>query len=161
MSDVARRGEVSHSEAGMQPVAETPEHRGATPISIERARFDLEMQRLRKLREEQPLQRGVDPIATSPELVHAVARAASIWSVKRIAEALGMGRSTVHEWIARAGRDDGRARLEPTTGSWLGDTEITSLCRCVSALDALDRDGRQRVLNYLDERYFGRAKVKP
>lgn len=132
-----------------------------TPISIERARFDLEMQRLRRLREEQPPERGVDPLKTSPDLVHGVAHAAGIWSPKRVAEALGMGRSTIHEWIARAGRSTAQARFDGGSNTWLDDAEITAICRCVAALDAVDREARHRVLNYLDERYFGRAKGKP
>lgn len=133
----------------------------ATPISIERARFDLEMDRLRTLRKEQPPERGVDPLKTSPELVHGVARAAEVWTVKQIAEALGMGKSTVHEWIARAGRDAARAHLSVVPEPWRDDAEVTAIVRCLAALDAVDRDARHRVLNYLDERYFGRTKVRP
>lgn len=135
--------------------------RAPTPISIERARFDLEMQRLRQLRLEQPRERGVDPVATSPDLVQGVAEAAAIWGTRKVAEALGMGRSTIHEWIARAARSAAREHVERAANPWLDDGEITAIHHCVLALDALDRDGRQRVLNYLDERYFGRAKVKP
>lgn len=133
----------------------------AVPIPIERARFDLEMERLRRLREEQPLQRGVDPVATSPDLVHGVARAVETWSIKRVAEALGMGRSTVQEWTARAARDAARGRVDVTPEPWREDVEVVAIHRCITALDTLDREGRHRVLSYLDERYFGRAKVKP
>lgn len=133
----------------------------AAPIPIERARFDLEMDRLRALRTEQPLRRGVDPIATSRDLVHGIARAAEIWSAKKIADALGMGQSTVHEWIGRARRDSARAALVAAPEPWRDDAEVSAICRCIVALDAIDRDARHRVLNYLDERYFGRAKVKP
>lgn len=132
----------------------------APAIPIHRARFELEMERLRALRKEQPPQRGVDPVQTSPDLVHGVASAAGIWSVKKVAEALGMGKSTVSEWVARARRDGARG-LSADPRPWHDDVEVAAIFRCIAALEPLEREARHRVLNYIDERFFGKAKVKP
>ena len=107
------------------------------------------------------LQQRLNPSSGGPELVRGVARAAGVWSPRRVAEGLGMGRSTIQEWIARAARSTAIARADAEPTPWFDDAEIAAITRCVVALDAVERDARHRVLNYLAERYFGRAKVKP
>lgn len=117
-------------------------------------RFNLMIERIKALRAESTLERGVDPMQGAPELVRAVADAADIFSARRVAKALGMGESTVGEWRERARR---ASKVEGAdAASFGGDLEIRAIVRCVEELDRLDREGRSRVLNYLDERYFGR-----
>lgn len=130
--------------------------RSTTPVAIDKARFDREMARLLELKRSQPTRRAVDPLATSPDLVRGVVAAAEEWSTREIATALAIGKSTIHEWSYRVRRADG----EPPLALRRGDPDLIAIGHCVEALDPLDENARQRVLNYLDERYFGKARTR-
>lgn len=118
-------------------------------------RFTTEMDRLRALRDAVPMERGADPLVVNPAYVHGIVAAVAFgYSASSIALALGIGKSTIFEWVKRA---DGRP---PRATRRREDFELETMTKVVSLLDALpDQASRHRVLNYLDERFFGTAKV--
>jgi hypothetical protein len=127
-------------------------------VSLDRARFIVEMDRLGALRHAA----GDAPLYESAPFMSAFVAACDEHGSRTVAEHLGIGKSTASEWVARwkkgiTKREAAALRAAPV----VKDPELCAIMQCMKSLDTLDQEARHRVLSYLDERYFGTWKEKP
>jgi hypothetical protein len=136
----------------------------APVVSLDRARFIVDMDALGTLRHRIP---GSTKPWTDIAFMDALVAACDAYGATAVSSHLGTGKSTVQDWCQRhrtgiTKRDRAVLAKTKTPDAVTGqrDVELIAIQQCVRALESLEDSAKQRVLNYLDERFFSTWKPK-